>query len=183
VNDWFKRILRRGAPLRGDAASVSSAEAEDADVAIYIRGEGTSIQFPAEGLTTSANVTQLSDRLYRLESVPLLSEAASFRDIIEADRLPDGKLRFCRIAQRSGWRTFSFLLSKEGSDNENIRRVLVKVDDAGGHWERVFGGFLLICLPPNVGWNPTREVLRAASTAERPTGIKAGLSRKSRSGS
>jgi hypothetical protein len=119
----------------------------------------TSIEFPAEGVTTSADVTKVGPALYRLESAPICIESITFRDIFEAEELDETTLRFLRLVERSHWQTFDFLLARETFDRENTRRVLQRVEDMGGHWERVFGGLLFICLPPGIDWNPTLDLL------------------------
>jgi hypothetical protein len=149
----FKRVFRRER-----APSSGATEPDDIEIT-YSGGDGVSIRFPDEKLITCAVVTKLDDQLYRLESIPLLSEGAAFGDVIEGECLTDGSLRFRRVVQRSGYRLYSFLLPREERHSNEIRRVLGKVDSAGGHWERVCGEVLLICLPPNVEWDPTPEVL------------------------
>ncbi|GEM_PF-385928 len=132
--------------------------ATDPHVETSFDGE-TSIEFPAEGVTTSVTLTKVGPALYRLDSVPLMVESVKFRDIVEADDMDGKKLRFRRVVQESNWRVFDFLLSKEDRDSEKIDRVLRRVERIGGHWERVLGGYLLICLPPEVDWNPTADVV------------------------
>jgi hypothetical protein len=85
-------------------------------------------------------------------------ESVKFRDIIEADE-HGPTLRFRRVAQKSDWRVFDFLLAKDARESEKINRVLERVEKVGGHWERIFGGCLFICLPPEVDWNPTADVV------------------------
>src|SRR4051812_18808129 len=119
----------------------------------------TSIEFPAEGVTASATVTMVGAGLYRLDTVPVMVESAKFRDIIEAEDIDGKTLRFLRVAQQSNWRVFDFLLAREAIESAEISRVLRRVEEVGGRWERVFGGCLFICLPPEVDWNPTADVV------------------------
>jgi hypothetical protein len=117
----------------------------------------TSILYPSEGVTESATVTKVGARLYRLESVSAVVDSVNFRDIIEADE--DGPtLRFRRVAKKSDWRVFDFLLAKDARESDQMKRVLERVEKVGGHWERIFGGCLFICLPPEVNWDPTADV-------------------------
>jgi hypothetical protein len=129
------------------------------DIAVQFDNESTSIDFPAEGVTSSAIVTELGERLFRLDSVPIFAESASFGDVIEADRVKAGTLRFLCVVRSGGWRTFFFLLSNEDRTSRRIASVLERVERGGGHWERVFGGCLFICLPPGTEWDPTADVL------------------------
>lgn len=85
-------------------------------------------------------------------------EAASFGDVIEADSISEGSLRFIRISEKSGWRTYDFLLSAEMAESKHITAIQDRVLSLGGHWERVFGGVLFLCLPPNSGYDPTDDM-------------------------
>lgn len=116
------------------------------------------IEFPSEGITLTANVTRIGPRLYRLDSVPLLTKSASFKDVIWADASSDGKLIFKRIAQRSGWRVFEFNMSAPFMAGEKLTRIKSRAQSLGAHWEQVFGGVLYICVPPNIDWNPTADM-------------------------
>jgi hypothetical protein len=129
--------------------------------AMCFEGE-TLIEFPAENLTASAVVKRIDDGLYRIDTVPMMVKSANFRDLIQADYLTSGKLRFRRVVEASNWRVFDFLLLRDSLESEEIRRVLLRVERIGGHWERVFSACLLICLPPDVDWNPTTEVSQVA---------------------
>lgn len=131
--------------------------ATDPHVETFFDGE-TSIEFPAEGVTASATVTRVGEKLYRLETVPVMVESANFRDVIEAEVVESG-LRFRRVAEKSNWRVFDFLLARDAIESERINGVLRRVEQIGGHWERVFGGCLFICLGPEVEWNPTADVV------------------------
>jgi len=119
----------------------------------------TRIKFPAEGLTTSVTATKVGSALYRLDSVPWFAESVKFHDIIETDDIDGEPLLFRRVAQKSDWRQFEYMLSRESRESEEIRRILERVEECGGHWERVLGGCLAICLPPEVGWDPTADVV------------------------
>ena len=132
--------------------------ADDPHITVKLEGDATSIEFPAEGLTTSATVTQIAPRLYRLDSVPLFTELASFGDVIEADRIADDAIRFCRVTKPSHWRVFDFLLPKATVEGEKLKNVLAHAEQVGAHWELVFGDVVYICVPPEVDWDPTAEL-------------------------
>jgi hypothetical protein len=127
-------------------------------ISVRLDGEETSIEFPAEGVTTSAAVSAVGNNLYRLDSVPLFVASATFADIIEAEQLPEGRLRFTRVSEKSGWQVFNFVVPRELIDSNKLAMVLAHADRLGAHWERVFGGLLFICVPPGVDWNPTCEL-------------------------
>jgi hypothetical protein len=118
----------------------------------------TTIEFPEEAVITSAVLTQVGIDLYRLETMPTLSVSASFGDIIEAERLPDGRLLFVQIVEKSDWRVYEFILPKSAIRSARMAQILEHVTVLGGRWERVFGNCLFICMPPRVGWDPTPEI-------------------------
>ena len=132
--------------------------ASDPHISIRVNANETSVEFPTEGITISAAVESLGDQRYRFRSVPLFVESASFMDIIEADAAIDGKLTFQQVVERSGWRVFDFILSREFIASGKLEPVLARADGYGAYWERVFGGVLYICVPPEVAWNPTAEL-------------------------
>jgi len=108
------------------------------------------VEFPAEGVTVSVPLTPVGDRMYRLDRVPVFAESASFGDVIEAEPGEGGRLRFVRIAEPGGWRTFNYILPAHKIDGEWGQTLLAEVTSRGGHWERVFGGLLFVCVPPGV---------------------------------
>jgi len=125
----------------------------------------TSIEFPDEGVTINTTMTMVGQGLYRLDTVPLMVESAGFRDVIEAEALPAGGLKFLRVARKSDWRIYDFVLNKATTESPKLQELLDRVTDQGGHWERSFGGCLFICLPPDVVWNPTPEVMGEPPTS------------------
>src|SRR4051794_18774505 len=100
----------------------------DPHVEVSFDGE-TSIEFPAEGVTTSATVTKVGAALYRLDSVPVMIESVKFRDVIEADDIDGKTLRFRRVAEKSDWRVYDFMLARDALESEKTNSVLRKVDE------------------------------------------------------
>ena len=86
-------------------------------------------------------------------------EAAAFGDVIEADPCKDRSLRFVRVVERGGWRTYDFLLPAELIESPRIAAVQNRVLSLGGHRERVFGGMLFLCLPPATDYDPTKDMM------------------------
>jgi hypothetical protein len=132
--------------------------ADDPHINIQFDRCDTNIEFPSEGTTVSATVEALGGKRYRLRSAALLVESASFMDVIEADEAADGNLTFQRVVERSGWQVFDFMVSREFVASGKLEPILARAVDLGGHWERVFGGMLFICVPPGIAWNPTAEL-------------------------
>jgi Domain of unknown function (DUF4265) len=117
-----------------------------------------SIEFPDEQTAATLELAPIGPRLFRIESVPFMVEAACFGDVIEADSTTNGNLIFVRIAERGGWRTYDFLIPAELIESEHITAIQDRVSALGGHWERVFGGVLFLCLPPTSDYDPTEDM-------------------------
>ena len=71
----------------------------------------------------------------------------SFYDVIQAEPLTDGTLRFLKIATPSGLKTNSWILPKGIIESGEFRAILDDVMELDGNWEQVFGGLLLVHLP------------------------------------
>jgi hypothetical protein len=129
--------------------------ADDVAVTVRFGDEGSLVEFPSEAVTVSVPLTLIGDRLYRLDGVPVFAESASFGDVIEADQGQCGKLRFVRVAERGGWRTYGFVLPAQKIDSEWGQSLLAELMARGGHWERLFGGLLFVCIPPGLDLDPS----------------------------
>jgi hypothetical protein len=116
------------------------------------------LEFPDEALTVSVPITCVGPDLYRLEAVPHLSTSAGYADIVEAIATDEGNLRFVRVAQSSGWSTHAFIMSADRIQGDPMQGVLRDVLDNGGYWEQVFGGCLVICLPPGSAIDPEKAL-------------------------
>jgi hypothetical protein len=100
-------------------------------------------------------VEDLGERRYRLHEFPVFTESASYLDVVEADRQPDGALRFRRVATLSGLRTWRWILPKSVVDAEEaLAEFCAAVMAAGGFWQRDFGGVLQVALPPAADLDP-----------------------------
>ena len=124
------------------------------EVTVRFGADEPLVEFPAEGVTLSVPLTPVGHRLYRLEGVPVFAESAAFGDVIEAEPLADGRLRFVRVAQPGGWGTFAYILSPHKIDGAWGRSLLKELEAQGGHWERLFGGLLFVCIPPGLDLDP-----------------------------
>lgn len=120
--------------------------------------ESVSIAF-SDGSTARLNVTPLGADKYRLEQQPyLVAETLTFGDVLElapGDADPpraaetDGEpcLRFVRVAEKSPYKHFSWVLPKDVAESTEVAEFLQAIEAAGGRWERAFVGFLTVALP------------------------------------
>ena len=101
----------------------------------------------ADGSTEDLLLTALGPNIYRAEESCVLGEF-SYKDLIEARPLSDGSLQFLKIVTPSGLKTNCWILSKGVIESEGFQAILDSVMNLGGNWEQVFGGVLLVHLPP-----------------------------------
>jgi hypothetical protein len=94
-------------------------------------------------------VTPIGENLYRMEETSVLGEVR-YHDIIETELQDDGSLRFLRVATPSELKTTSWLISRALAESQSLSLWLDRVMASGGNWERIFGGYLIVHLPPAV---------------------------------
>jgi hypothetical protein len=92
-------------------------------------------------------LTSLGDGLYRLELSRLCASHPTMGDVIEADSLPDGTLKFRRIVKSAGFQRLEFLINRELAESERLALFLETIIGMGGQCERNFGGWLVLFLP------------------------------------
>lgn len=129
--------------------------ADDVRVTVQFGDDEQLVEFATEGVSVSVPLEPVGDRLYRLDGVPVFVESAGFGDIIEAEPGEGGRLRFVRVAKPGGWRTFDYILPLAKIDSEWLQSLLAELTARGGHWERVFGGLLFVCIPPGLDLDPS----------------------------
>jgi hypothetical protein len=106
------------------------------------------ITFQDEYASTEALlVTPVGQNLYRAEERSILGEV-SYHDIIETELLGDGTVRFLRVVTPSELKTESWIISQACAESPRLSTLLDRVMAVGGNWERIFGGFLIVHLPP-----------------------------------
>jgi hypothetical protein len=98
-------------------------------------------------------LTSLGDGLYRLELSRLFASHPTMGDIIECESLPDGALKFRRIVKSADFQRLEFVVDREVAESERLAIFLDTVIGMGGNWERNFGGWLVLFLPPSASRN------------------------------
>lgn len=134
--------------------------ADSIPIPIEFTGGEISVEFSEEGVTLPLELSQVGPRLFRIGSVPIMVETVNFGDVIEAEPRADDGLRFVRIAETGGWRTYDFLIPPHLIESQRLAAILSHVLSLGGHWERVFGGVLFLCLPPTTDYDPSEDIQR-----------------------
>jgi hypothetical protein len=117
------------------------------------------LTFEDDGVTANNMLlTCVDHNLYSVEETPVLVDCVSYKDIIEADLQPDGSLMFRRVVKKSEMQTCDFVLAKKVIDSEGFTSLLDRITKAEGHWEIIFGGWVLIHLPSESELDPGQEI-------------------------
>ena len=127
-----------------------------------------SINYPWGVTDNSFLVTRMGNNTYRLERGPLsflmaedpaeIERMPSLLDVIEAEELANGQLRFIRVVERAALERYQFLIDKEFAGSSQLADILSHVTAIGGRWEWVFGGVLIVFVPKNCGYDPSPDV-------------------------
>jgi hypothetical protein len=123
-------------------------------------------------------VTPLGDDKYRLEEDPLCFAYVGVESARELRRLPrfgdefqaltvgHQELRLVKVVKRARMKRFSFFVSGATVASPQFARVLARVEDLNGYWERVFGGVVIICVPRDCGYDPLEALSRDPDPAQ-----------------
>ena len=109
-----------------------------------------------DGVEMSVMCTPLSGRLYKLDSIPLLTDKLALGDTFEAERSGQ-TLSFVRVVKAGGHRTHLFVLSDAMRESNILQSALGKVESNNGSWEQA-GGLLAISLPIDAAYNPGVDI-------------------------
>jgi hypothetical protein len=98
-----------------------------------------------DGVCEEVEVTSLNSQSVRLEETPMASsEDVRFGDVIEVAPYERDVFRFVRVISRSDLEMATFLVSQKVAGEEALAKVLSRVTAIGVHWERAFGGVLML---------------------------------------
>jgi hypothetical protein len=166
-----------GLPKRIRTDDSASSSTDGGIVSVKMRFPGQLIRVAEEGaLTFPANpaksgenvpieieVTSLGGELYRLED-PWLSnygvDCAQFGDVIRADTLTDGTLRFVSVSEPGQWSIKTWILGPQPIRSEKLSPLFERVEAEGGFacedpW---IGGVLWVFLPPESDYQPQADI-------------------------
>ena len=116
--------------------------------------------FDEDGLEwESAEVTEVAPGRYRLHGTPVLVDPPVYLgDLIAAPPDAGGVCHFQRVVERSGFSVSSFLIAREVAESHEIIELAEKIEGLGGQTERIFGGFIIVHLPPDAPMDPEEEL-------------------------
>ena len=100
-----------------------------------------------EGCEETIPVANEGPRQWRLLATPIMSEMATYGDVVEGEVNSDGILVVERVVKKSGLIRTCYAPGARFIESEAGRDFLRQVIDSGGRWERLFGGVLILNLP------------------------------------
>jgi hypothetical protein len=101
---------------------------------------------------------------FRLDNSPFYAYRVSADDIIEAEEVAPGFLRFVRVLGRSGNRTVRLMFGAKKADSAEGKQVLDEIVRLGCTYEGAFSKLMSITVPPDVA-------LEAVATYLTSTGL------------
>ncbi len=120
--------------------------------------------------THKVYVTTVTDTSFRLEENPLfclsvddesdLEDLPEYKDVFEAQALDDSGFRFVRVTERAGFKRTQFVVGS-GYQVAALKPIFEDVIAAGGYWERLFHGIVIILVPPDSSYDPKDDIRRA----------------------
>lgn len=105
--------------------------------------------FYENGDSEDMAVTKIGPDLYRLEESLFVGDAV-YGDVIRCKPTKDGSWLFEEIVERSKLKTQTCIMSRELLASDAVRSILDSVMEAGGMWEQVFGGVLIVHTPAEI---------------------------------
>lgn len=92
------------------------------------------------------DVTPVAQDKYRIEETPIFNPGVTLGDIIRVKE-QQGIAYYVETVQKSGYKRYAWLLSKEAAGSREIRGFKDRVTAHEGKWEQIFGGLLVIHVP------------------------------------
>jgi len=105
------------------------------------------ITFPGDiSLVETLEVESISDHAVLILNSSIFGDVF-YGDVVEIRRDEKGENRFSKVIARSGMAVKVYVLAETAFESEKLQGSLNRLVDAGGVWERVYGGVLLVHIP------------------------------------
>ncbi len=111
----------------------------------------------ADGLTEQLSLTSLGSGSYRLEESSFFDDSINLGDVIAAEPIDEGRIRFVSVLGKSSYVTLRWAISKKVAESEGLTRFLEQVAAVGGLWEQAMGGMLILHLPQGSAFDAEGE--------------------------
>ena len=103
------------------------------------------MEFPRFGTSGNLLMTQVGDDLYRVEEQPwCLLPGAHRGDVLRLRESESGSLVYVKRVEKTSWRTWEFLLSRELAKSERFERLTKDLERLGCDWSVAFGGMFAV---------------------------------------
>lgn len=111
----------------------------------------------------TVSVTHIEGNRYRIcgAEIAFINEEYGVGDIIEAFRTDSDKLLVVNRIECGNFRKFEYCLAPGWADRPEMIEVLDRILAMGGEWEGIFGGVLLVALPPETSYDPSEDIAKA----------------------
>lgn len=118
-----------------------------------------------DGCSATVYVEPLNSSQFRIlgPEIAVVTNDYACGDIVEATRNDANDLVVLRCVKRGNYRSYEYCLPSGWLERDAIKRTLGSVERFGGRWEGVFGGVLLIALPPECDYDPSQDIMNAMS--------------------
>lgn len=112
-----------------------------------LESSGLHICFDAEGREIEIlDVTSVGEDKYRIDETPIFNPGITMGDIIRV-REEDGIYYYQETVQKSPFKRYAWLLSKEAVESSDIVAFKQRILENDGKCEQIFGGLLVINIP------------------------------------
>ncbi|AIQ46661.1 hypothetical protein R70723_12855 [Paenibacillus sp. FSL R7-0273] len=111
------------------------------------------------------DVTPVAQDKYRIEETPIFNPGIALGDIIRVKE-KQGISYYVETVQKSVYRRFAWLLSREAAASREISALKQAVKENGGRSEQIFGGFLVIHIQDDTMLDVEAEMSRILAKFE-----------------
>jgi hypothetical protein len=108
----------------------------------------------------NVDVSDVGPTSFRIEDCCPFVESATYGDVVELEKQPDGSYEFVRVVERGEFDIFESVVAEEIATSAALETVFAEVKSRGGYTERYFGGCLFFALPPKSDYNPLEQLDR-----------------------
>jgi hypothetical protein len=116
---------------------------------IPVRHEKGVMDVPEEGGVVDGVLTEVGEDLVRVDSIPFMSERVKFGDVVRVRRLgAPGEFEYVETVVPTAWRSVIVTLRQDEVEGPALPHIRMRLLALGCTWDRVFGGMLLVAIPP-----------------------------------
>jgi len=111
-------------------------------------------------------VEPLASGLFRVAEQPWFWEGFGYDDLVELRKTGSDKFEFVRVVERSSLVRNCWVVGKETAESQGLQALFDDVSNAGGYWERAFGGAVFIAVPVGSKIKPEERMNEITSQSD-----------------